>query len=184
LRLGAASFMRIIDFGPSMNATDRFAEGFPIQGTGALALVPDKPGSFRQLPSEWSESEALALARRVHRSFTDRSPSKADFEDTPSGSSGSCVAHARRFAALAKERGRTAEVIYGLVAQDGRAFPHAWVRVRLRSGKPFELDPTSLDTVTPESHLAIGSTGAGNVYVLLLAGQAHVIGKGRESPSP
>ena len=69
-----------------------------------------------------------------------------------------------------------------LVVDGGPARPHAWVRVGLPGGRTVDLDPTSLDDVTPETHLPLAvvepggaSLEAGGRWLALLRGEHQVV---------
>ena len=69
--------------------------------------------------------------------------------------------------------------VFGLLVLPGgdRAFPHAWVRVRTPEGL-VDLDPTSLDPVTPATHLPLRCSptleGGGELWLRVLFGGARV----------
>ncbi|NPD22891.1 lasso peptide biosynthesis protein [Corallococcus exiguus] len=172
---------------------DLFAEGVPVEGgtEGALRLVPGGPSRAAsatvptrlQEMTEWTPAEARALSAKVHAAFPDKGPSAADWRPGGEGEAGGCLAHALRYAALARQRGQRVGLVHGLLVVDGGpARPHAWVRVALRGGGTLELDPTSLDPVRPDTHLALAlvppegpALEAGERWLSLLRGDFRVV---------
>jgi hypothetical protein len=162
-----------------------FTEGLRVEGTsGPLAFSPPWPLAVR--PSwltAWRAGEARALAKAVHAAFPDKGPGDADFREGGEGEAGGCLAHALRFAARAAARGQRVALVQGLLVVDGGpARPHAWVRVGLAGEDTLDLDPTSLDPVTPETHLPIAlvepggaSVEAGERWLALLRGEHRVV---------
>ncbi|MGZ3460477.1 MAG: transglutaminase domain-containing protein [Archangium sp.] len=162
-----------------------FAEGLPVEGTaGPLAFSPPWPLEAR--PSwltAWRAGEARALAAQVHAAFPEKGPGAADWNERGEGEAGGCLAHALRFAAGAAARGQRVALVHGLLAVDGGpARPHAWVRVGLAGGGTLDLDPTSLDPVTPGTHLPLAvaepggpSVEAGERWLALLRGEHRVV---------
>lgn len=204
LSLGSARFRWVPSGTAVPPPPDLFAAGFEVHGgNGALFLEPPLPSSVELTsarhrsggaqstqsgPSEilgsarrrsgWSASQARALARQVYRSFSEKRPGPADLaeEKFPGATEGSCLAHALRFVRWARARGREAEVVYGLVREGSRTYPHAWVRAALTGSGTLQLDPSSLEEVSPTTHLALGSgEAAGAAYVDLLSGQRRVV---------
>ncbi|MFZ5471828.1 MAG: transglutaminase domain-containing protein [Myxococcota bacterium] len=176
LVLGDAVFTRVAA-PPGLSPPELFGKGFPVEGRGGrLALYPRVELSPRAPLKPFPVEEARALAQQVRASFEVQAPSYADFGSEKGALVGSCLAHARRFVRLAKERGQEAEVLLGLVVDGGRAYPHAWVRLTDEAGRALELDPTWLEHVTPATHLALGPEGeAGTLFLELLAGRADVV---------
>ncbi len=159
-RLGRMKLSRVDGRVSVRPPPDLFAEGFAISGGGEGALTLQPPAAApvtRRLRPWTSEAAARALAREVHASFPQKEPSPADFEPDEAAQSASCLGHARRFIARAKAQGLDAALVQGLHAQPGeaRAFPHAWVRVRLPDRRLLELDPTLQVPVTQTTHLAL-----------------------------
>jgi hypothetical protein len=162
-----------------------FAGGLPVEGVGGpLAFSPPWPLEGRpDWLTEWREREARALAEAVHAAFPEKGPGAADWSEKGEGEAGGCLAHALRFAARAAARGQRVALVHGLLAVDaGPARPHAWVRVGLKGGGTVDLDPTSLDPVTPETHLALAVAGpggpsveAGERWLALLRGEHRVV---------
>lgn len=72
---------------------------------------------------------------------------------------GSCLDVARAY--VAKNRNTT--VVLGVVIDEGRAWPHAWVK----TAKGMHLDPTG--PPKPRQYLAFPSSDAGRLYLELLA---------------
>ncbi|MCP3102282.1 lasso peptide biosynthesis protein [Myxococcus sp. K15C18031901] len=164
---------------------DFFAQGLPVEGdAGPLALEPPLPvASRREGMTAWEAGAARALAARVHAAFPEKGPGEADFREGGEGEAGGCLAHALRFAALARERGVTVALVHGLLVVDGGpARPHAWVRVALQGGGTLDLDPTSLDPVLPDTHLPLAledargpALEAGARWLALLRGAHRVV---------
>lgn len=162
-----------------------FAQGLPVEGTqGALSLEPplEVPARLDGM-TPWDAGAARALAARVHAAFTDKAPGAADWREDGEGEAGGCLAHALRFAAGARERGVKVALVHGLLVVDGGpARPHAWVRVALGKGGTLDLDPTSLDAVTPDTHLPLAledargpALEAGRRWLELLRGAHRVV---------
>jgi hypothetical protein len=155
----------------------------------ALRFVPDGQGGptgvAPRLPdmTEWTADAARALSARVHAAFTDKGPTSADWREGGEGEAGGCLAHALRFASLARAKGQRVGLVHGLLVVDGGpARPHAWVRVALRGGGTLDLDPTSLDPVRPDTHLALALVSpegpaleAGERWLSLLRGDWRVV---------
>ncbi|ATB50502.1 lasso peptide biosynthesis protein [Corallococcus macrosporus] len=162
-----------------------FADGLPVEGRGgALSLEPPLAVPARldgQTP--WDAAAARALAAEVHAAFPEKRPGGADWREGGEGEAGGCLAHALRFAAGARARGVKVAVVHGLLVVDGGpARPHAWVRVALAAGGTLDLDPTSLDPVTPRTHLPIAlaeaqgpALEAGARWLSLLRGAHRVV---------
>lgn len=133
--------------------------------------------------TEWSPDAARALSAKVHAAFPDKGPTAADWRAGGEGEAGGCLAHALRFASLARAQGRKVGLVHGLLVVDGGpARPHAWVRVALRGGGTLDLDPTSLDPVRPDTHLPLAlvppegpGLEAGERWLSLLRGDWRVV---------
>ncbi len=154
---------------------DVFSEGFPVRGQreGPLRWAGAEEGS-RQAAAQGSpkSTSLIELARRVHGSFPDKSPSPADFVHDEAATRASCLGHARRFIAWAHREGVTAELVQGVFVEPGTdlARPHAWVRVGT-----VELDPTLVVEVTPATHLALPhGIEWGEAWLALLSGRLRV----------
>lgn len=162
-----------------------FAEGLPVEGaSGPLTFSPPWPVAARPTwLTAWRAREARALAEEVHAAFPEKGPGAADWREGGEGEAGGCLAHALRFAARAARRGQRVALVHGLLVVDGGpARPHAWVRVGLAGEGTLDLDPTSLDAVTPESHLPLAvvepgsaSVEAGERWLALLRGEHRVV---------
>ncbi len=164
-----------------------FADGLPVEGSGtrgALTLEPPLPVPARlEGMTPWTPRAARALSAEVHAAFPEKVPGGADWNEAGEGEAGGCLAHALRFAARARARGVRVALVHGLLVVDGGpARPHAWVRVALKSGGTLDLDPTSLDPVTPRTHLPLAladSQGpaleAGARWLALLRGAHRVV---------
>jgi hypothetical protein len=172
LKLGHSRFVKLE--GNVATPPDLFEEGFAVEGNeGVLTLVPAVRVKPVAPKSSWNSADAQQLAREVHESFTSKAPGAADFDASGGGEEGSCLAHARRF--LHRAGKRDAAIIYGLVLDEGRAFPHAWVRVKLERGGWLDLDPTSMAPVETRTHLALGNgEAAGRLYLELLSGERRI----------
>ncbi len=162
-----------------------FTEGIPVEGTrGTLAFSPpwEVPERLSGM-TPWEATAARALAERVHAAFPEKRPGEADWREGGAGEAGGCLAHALRFASEAAALGQQVALVHGLLVVDGGpARPHAWVRVALAGGGTLELDPTSLDPVSPRTHLPMalvdpkGSTHeAGERWLELLRGARRVV---------
>jgi hypothetical protein len=181
LEIGAAHFTRVPRAPRLAAPPDLFGAGFAIQGVeGNLALLPAVPAVEVALPA-WELEPAKALAERVHDSFTDAAPTRADWQLTDADEAGGCLAHARRFQAWAQRSGHTTALVFGLLEDEGRAYPHAWVRVGLSGGRTADLDPTTLEEVGPGSHLPLAATAGepgpqlGARYLELASGSRRVV---------
>ncbi|WP_375754653.1 transglutaminase domain-containing protein [Corallococcus exercitus] len=191
LEVGDSRFTRAAPGERLRAPPELFAEGVPVEGgpEGALRLVPGgqaRPASVpARLPemTEWTSAEARALSAKVHAAFPDKGPTAADWRAGGEGEAGGCLAHALRFASLARSRGQRVGLVHGLLVVDGGAArPHAWVRVALRGGGTLDLDPTSLDPVRPDTHLALAlvppegpGLEAGERWLSLLRGDWRVV---------
>ncbi len=164
---------------------DLFARGLPVEGErGALAFSPPLPVPARlEGMTDWSARAARALAAEVHAAFPEKGPGAADWRAGGEGEAGGCLAHALRFAAGAARQGQRVALVHGLLVVDGGAArPHAWVRVGLPGGKTLDLDPTSLDAVRADTHLALAlvpaggeAREAGERWLALLRGERRVV---------
>ncbi len=164
---GLARFHRV-DPATALGAwKDPFAGGFAIDGaTGALALAPPPRAPAPSPPPKaatWDARDAARLARGVRASF-------------PGARTPRCLRVAERYVARAREKGREAELVLGLVKDGARAYPHAWVRAWTSDGV-VELDPTLGVSVMRSTHLPLAD--AGRVYLELLAGERRIIARGR-----
>ncbi|MDC0710574.1 transglutaminase domain-containing protein [Stigmatella sp. ncwal1] len=185
LEVGESRFTRAAPGEKVRPPPELFAQGVPVQGrAGALAFEPAWPVPER-LPgmTEWEPGAARALAARVHAAFPEKGPGAADWRAGGEGEAGGCLAHALRFAAEAQAQGHRVALVHGLlVLEGGAARPHAWVRVALVGGGLLELDPTSLDAVRAETHLALALVDprgapveAGERWLELLRGTHRVV---------
>jgi hypothetical protein len=181
LTTGSARFT-VVEGSPGLPAPpDLFGAGFAVEGTaGRLALAPPAPVVEMRL-APWQRDPARALAERVHDSFSDASPTHADWQLSDADEVGGCLAHARRFQAWARRSGHEAALVFGLLVDGARAYPHAWVRIALASGKTADLDPTTLEEVSPLTHLALGAASSepgpelGTRYLELARGALRVV---------
>lgn len=121
---------------------DPFATGFEVKGrVGELRMVPSAPG-----------------ARAISNVRGAMVPGTSD--------EASCLELARAF--TANTPGAT--VVTGVVVDEGRAWPHAWVQ--LKSGAM--LDPTvGRNTLNPRKYLAF-SNDAGALFLGLVSGERHL----------
>lgn len=163
LVLGSSRFVRSGET-PGAPAVAPLADGFELSedGGGALEVRPAAHAlRWRELPAS-----VLALAD-VER---DLAKARAGLGD------GECLVLARR---LVERLGDSAEIVYGLVEEGGRVFPHAWVRVHTKDAGTVELDGALRIPVRSRTHLALASTsdpgGAGAIYVALFERRAEVI---------
>lgn len=166
LKFGASRFRRVSNeqLAPP---PDLFGHGFPIRGDkGVLRLEPSSPAPGAPKLAPMPKEEAEQIAKSVHKEFTSGSNAKSVEQAGP------CLANARSFEQQAKAKGYEAQVVLGLFAEGSQAHPHAWVRFAGPGGKLFELDPTSLLEVKPETHLALSSASeAGKAYLELALGK-------------
>jgi hypothetical protein len=180
LSIGAARFTAIPRSVRMEAPPDLFGAGFPTEGRhGPLALVPAAAPPQVVLKA-WDADASRALAERVHDSFSSQDPSDADWMVNDAAQSGGCLAHARRFQEWAKRGHHAAAVVFGLLADGERAYPHAWVRIGLANGQTLDLDPMSLEPVRPETHLPLSATTVepgpelGQTYLELVSGTRRV----------
>ncbi len=185
LQVGEARFTEVAPSVRLRPPPELFAQGLPVEGeAGPLAFSPPWPLVPR--PSwltTWREREARALAEAVHAAFPEKGPGGADFREGGEGEAGGCLAHALRFASRAVALGQRVALVHGLLVVDGGpARPHAWVRVGLAGGRTLDLDATSLDAVTAETHLPLAvvepggaSLEAGERWLALLRGEHRVV---------
>jgi hypothetical protein len=162
-----------------------FAAGVAVEGAeGPLSFEPPWPLPARPpWLTAWRAEAARALAEQVHSAFPEKEPGEADLSEGGEGEAGGCLAHALRFATLAAARRQRVALVHGLLAVGtGPARPHAWVRVGLAGGGTLDLDPTSLEPVTPETHLPLAlaepegaAVEAGERWLELLRGERRVV---------
>ena len=169
LKLGDAEFQRLADGGVPPSPPDLSGGGFRVDGYEGRPAVdpPLKPFTFK--PERWSSKAARALAEKVH------AQGKAQVD--------SCLQSARAFREEANRDHVRAEVVTGLLVEGDRAYPHAWVRVETEAG-PLELDPSSLEPVTPERYVTLfrsadpaDDAAGGAPFLDLLAGRRGVVKK-------
>jgi hypothetical protein len=181
LRIGQATF-EAVDGSPSLDSPpDLFGSGLPVSGAPGARLHlrsaaagpgaangPEQAGvaggsarlrETRALAGP-SAAAARALSEQVSASFEESRPTAADLSPSPAATAGSCLAQTQRLVERARAQGWRAEPVYGLLAASPEpqlAYPHAWARVWLASGKAVDLDPTSGLPVDPRTHLALGA---------------------------
>lgn len=169
LKLGDAEFQRLAAPAAAPSPPDLSGGGFRVDGYEGRPVVdpPLPPSTFK--PERWSAKAARALAEKVH----------AAGEDRPDA----CLELARAFRAEANRDHVRAEVVTGLLVEGDRALPHAWVRVETEGG-PLELDPSSLEPVTPERYVTLfrsadpaDDAAGGAPFLDLLAGRRGVVRK-------
>lgn len=190
LEVGDSRFIRAAPGERLRPPPELFADGVPVEGgtQGALRLLPRKDAPAFPVPerlpdmTEWTRSQARALSAKVHAAFPQKGPTAADWRAGGEGEAGGCLAHALRYASLARAKGQRVGLVHGLLVVDGGpARPHAWVRVALKGGGTLDLDPTSLDPVRPDTHLALAlvppegpALEAGERWLSLLRGDFRV----------
>ncbi len=184
LEVGEARFTAVAPGVRLRPPPELFAAGVPVEGgVGRLAFEPAWPLPVGPALTAWRAGAARALAERVHAAFPEKAPGAADWGARGEEEAGGCLAHALRFAALARERGQRVALVHGLLAVDGGpARPHAWVRVGLPGGGTLDLDPTSLEPVRPDTHLPLALAGpeesaveVGERWLALLRGGRRVV---------
>jgi hypothetical protein len=191
LEVGDSRFTRAAPGERLRAPPELFADGVPVEGGtgGALLLATREDGPSFTVPprlpelTEWTPAQARALSAKVHAAFPDKGPTSADWRPGGEGEAGGCLAHALRYASLARARGQRVGLVHGLLVVDGGpARPHAWVRVALKGGGTLDLDPTSLDPVRPDTHLALAlvppegpALEAGERWLALLRGDFRVV---------
>jgi hypothetical protein len=184
LTVGPARFTRVAVVPRLASPPDLYGGSFAIEegaGTpGVLAVSPPIEVDRVALPP-WDRAAARALAERVHDSFAEVEPSPADWRLTDGDDVGGCMAHARRFREWARRSGHATALVFGLLVDDGRAYPHAWVRVGVPGGATTDLDPTTLEEVSPHTHLALAAAAGepgpevGKRYLELANGARRVV---------
>ncbi|MBJ6759971.1 lasso peptide biosynthesis protein [Myxococcaceae bacterium JPH2] len=186
LEVGDSRFTRAAPGERLRAPPELFSAGLQVegQGSGPLRLEPalEVPERLPDMTA-WTAGPARALAARVHAAFPSKGPSAADWRVGADAEAGGCLAHALRFATLAARQGKRVGVVHGLLVVDGGpARPHAWVRVALAGGGTLDLDPTSLDAVSPATHVAVALVSAegpgleaGERWLALLRGAHRVV---------
>jgi hypothetical protein len=184
LEVGEARFTAVAPGVRLRPPPELFAAGVPVEGEeGRLAFEPAWPLPEGPALTAWKAGAARALAESVHAAFPEKAPGAADWGARGEEEAGGCLAHALRFAVRARERGQRVALVHGLLAVDaGPARPHAWVRVGLSGGGTLDLDPTSLEPVTPQTHLPLAlvepegsAVGVGERWLALLRGERRVV---------
>jgi hypothetical protein len=198
LALPGARFTRIAS-GARLAPREWLVEGLTVAGgEGPLTLEPPLASMLSLRGGVAGETklrafagqEARAVARSL-RATPVTPPTQAQRTGARDGSGaapldavGVCLAQVQRFVQAARARGAEALRVDGLVVdpEDGRAYPHAWVRVRTERGALLDLDPTLAQDVTPATHLVLsvssledGARGAGEAWLALLRGGHRVV---------
>lgn len=158
------SVFRRVQRATTLSPPDFTGGGFAVSGEGALSVEPVTEKVAAVKLADWTLDAARALAKEVHA------------QSLPF-----CVDTANAYVARANADGvRRAVAVHGLHV-DGRAYPHAWVRVFV-NGHSLELDPTLQKKVTPQTHLplvevvtALANTRAGAVWLSLMTGERRVV---------
>lgn len=178
LVLPSGRFVRTRTRTPVEPPVDPFASGLPVKGAvGRLALSPPWAPPESPLPLlVWELPAARLLAMQLRA-------------EPQEGAEATCVTRAKRFVQRAHAAGHDAVLVVGLVVDAGRAYPHAWVRVRDKEGSLRDLEATLPGEVTPESHLVLAVSPdtesplkAGELYVSLYSGKQRVIRRGGMAP--
>jgi len=184
LEVGEARFTAVAPGVRLKPPPELFAAGVPVEGeVGRLAFEPAWPLPEAPALTAWKAGAARALAETVHAAFAEKAPGAADWGAPGEEEAGGCLAHALRFATLARARGQRVALVHGLLGVDaGPARPHAWVRVGLAGGGTLDLDPTSLEPVTPGTHLPLAlvapegsAVEVGERWLALLRGERRVV---------
>jgi hypothetical protein len=144
LEMGASRFER--STGAAPQGEEPFAQGFPVEGSGPVVVVEPSSVAVRQLA---------------------RLPLATGGSSAPEGD---CL---ERSTAIVEASKGTKELVLGVVLQEGRAWPHAWVRDRksLEAEDPSAVGPPAAGT----AYLAFPSGHAGALYVELLQGSLQVV---------
>jgi hypothetical protein len=185
LEVGEARFTAVAPGVRLRPPPELFAAGVPVEGeVGRLAFEPAWPLPAAPRLTAWRASEARTLALMVHATFPEKAPGAADWGARgEEEEAGGCLAHALRFATLARKQGQRVALVHGLLAvEGGPARPHAWVRVGLPGGGTKDLDPTSMESVTPQTHLPLAlaepegsAVEVGERWLALLRGERRVV---------
>lgn len=133
---------RAVTGGSPRGDVNPFERGIEV-GDGSLQLVPEVPGA-RWLPT---------APKRVGVGDVGRTR---------------CLVLARRFVSLNQD----ARVVTGLVIEEGRAFPHAWVVT-----KDGPVDPSVLPEDAERRYLELPADRAGSLYLALFAGTLRLVAK-------
>jgi hypothetical protein len=165
------SFERTAAAPVSIDPPDLFSAGARAEGlegleeSGALTLAVQSDTALELPPSEsqrvqrregevlvtWQRiqgtsaawEKAAQLARLVDEKIADKRP--GPFERWPERAlaegRGACVAHAEAFIALAGKEGIKARRALGLVAGEGKLWPHAWAQIEI-AGRWYDVDPS------------------------------------------
>lgn len=171
LELGEARFVRVNKAPKLSSPPDLFAEGLSVSGAeGRLAVSPRGAALSPPPLKAWSVAQARALAEELHRQTTARPGVQV------------CVEVANEFVRRAQKAGHEARVVTGLVVDDAKAFPHAWVRYSDETGRGAELDPALAIPVSARTHLALDdrrvddvALTAGAAYLKLYSGELQVV---------
>jgi hypothetical protein len=169
LKLGDAEFQRVTEKGAAPSPPDLSGGGFHVDGYAGRPVVDPPLAPFTFRPERWTAKAARALAEKVHAEGKEQVDA--------------CLALARAFRAEANRDHVRAEVVTGLLVEGDRAFPHAWVRVETEGG-PLELDPSSLEPVTPERYVTLfrsadpaDDAAGGAPFLDLLSGRRGILRK-------
>ena len=168
LELGPARFTRL-EASPQLDgATGLWARGFALPG--GRGQVGFEPGlSLPRQPS---------LPSSRGRSWAERT--LKEFGAAPAGER--CLETSRRLLSWMEERGSHGVLVLGLLLDEGKAWPHAWVRASGPYDEPVDVDPAWGRTVVPQGYIALqmvaaGERGleAGEVYLELVSGKRHLV---------
>lgn len=166
LELGDASFRR--NEGTPPPPPDVFARGIRVKGgEGPLRLTSELPEErrFRPLVATLLSKERIEAAILELRAAL------------PDRDLGLCLELAE---ALRQRVGPSAsEIVYGLVLDGPRVYPHAWLRVEGPGAAAWLFDPALGGEVHPKTHLALPTRDPGELYLELWAGR---LGVTREPP--
>lgn len=162
LELGEAKFVR--GEGPPPPPPDVFALGIPVKGVEGKLAFTEELGprrDYRPLRSTlWSRDrveEAIAQARAR------LSPS-----DTAA-----CVRLAEEV--LHRVGSGSGQIVYGVVLDGARVYPHAWLRIRGSDDRDWLFDPGLDVEVKPTTHLELPTDEPGELYLRLWAGTLGVL---------
>lgn len=162
LELGDAQFRRAAGAPPP--PPDVFALGIPVKGPeGRLEFTEPQGEKVRPRPL----LSTLFSRERIERVIAE---ARARLEPDETGA---CVALAEE---VLSKLGRTAgEVVYGVVLDGVRVYPHAWLRVQSPDDEEWLFDPGMGIPVKPTTHLEITSGEVGEVYLRLWSGALGVV---------
>ncbi|MDQ3264835.1 MAG: hypothetical protein M3Y59_14400 [Myxococcota bacterium] len=162
LKIGDGVFRR--SEGTPPPPPDIFAAGLPVSGAdgplGFSSELSKKGRYFPMIPTLLTKGRVEEAVRAARATLG-------------SEESGACV---RLADDVVRRVGRSnAEIVYGVVMDGPRAYPHAWVRVLSPERREWLFDPAMDLPVTPQTHLEIPNEAVGETYLALWNGTLKII---------